>query len=91
MATILTDNDIRIDNQRLRAMPDLFEFTRWAFPGASGKSGALRYLHRANKVYGQRFGIEPMHKDWKSNAFDLEKREILSKHAKEKSEWSGFF
>ncbi len=32
--------------------------------------------HRANKVYGQRFGIEPMHKDWKSNAFDLEKTRV---------------
>jgi hypothetical protein len=32
--------------------------------------------HKANKVYGQRFGIEPMHKDWKTNAFDLEKTRV---------------
>jgi len=24
------------------------------------------------QTYGKRFGIEPMHKDWKSNAFDIE-------------------
>ena len=24
------------------------------------------------QIYGKRFGIEPMHKDWKSNAFDIE-------------------
>jgi hypothetical protein len=28
--------------------------------------------YKANKVYGKRFGIEPMHKDWKTNAFCLE-------------------
>jgi len=27
-------------------------------------------------VYGQRFTIEPMHKDWKSNAFDLERTRV---------------
>jgi len=27
-------------------------------------------------TYGQRFNIEPMHKDWKSNAFDLEKTRV---------------
>ena len=31
---------------------------------------------KANKVYWQRFGIEPMHKDWKTNAFDLEKTRV---------------
>jgi hypothetical protein len=31
---------------------------------------------KANKVYGQRFGIEPMHKDWKTNAFNLEKTRV---------------
>jgi len=31
---------------------------------------------KANKVYGLRFGIEPMHKDWKSNAFDLENTRV---------------
>jgi len=29
--------------------------------------------HRADILYGQRFGIESMHKDWKTNAFELEK------------------
>ena len=29
-------------------------------------------LPEAVALYGKRFGIEPMHKDWKSNAFDLE-------------------
>lgn len=29
-----------------------------------------------DKIYGKRFGIEPMHKDWKSNAFDLEKTRV---------------
>jgi len=29
-------------------------------------------LPRAIQTYGDRFGIEPMHKDWKSNAFDIE-------------------
>lgn len=32
--------------------------------------------HRADILYGQRFGIEPMHKDWKSNAFELEKTRV---------------
>jgi hypothetical protein len=36
----------------------------------------LNDLCKANKVYGQRFGIEPMHKDWKTNAFDLEKTRV---------------
>ena len=31
---------------------------------------------RADTLYGLRFGIEPMHKDWKSNAFDIEKSRI---------------
>ena len=31
---------------------------------------------KANKVYGQRFDIESMHKDWKTNAFDLEKTRV---------------
>lgn len=31
---------------------------------------------RADKVYGLRFGIEPMHKDWKTNAFELEKTRV---------------
>ncbi len=29
-------------------------------------------LPEAVAFYGKRFGIEPMHKDWKSNAFDIE-------------------
>lgn len=32
--------------------------------------------HRADNVYGMRFGIEPMHKDWKTNAFELEKTRV---------------
>lgn len=32
----------------------------------------------ADKTYGKRFGIEPMHKDWKSNAFDLEKTRVTN-------------
>ncbi len=32
--------------------------------------------NRADEFYGQRFGIEAMHKDWKSNAFELEKTRI---------------
>ena len=32
--------------------------------------------NRADKVYGMRFGIEPMHKDWKTNAFELEKTRV---------------
>jgi hypothetical protein len=31
---------------------------------------------KADTVYGLRFGIEAMHKDWKSNAFELEKSRI---------------
>ncbi len=31
---------------------------------------------RADEVYGLRFGIEPMHKDWKTNAFDLENTRV---------------
>lgn len=31
---------------------------------------------RADQVYGLRFGIEPMHKDWKTNAFDLERTRV---------------
>jgi len=31
---------------------------------------------RADSVYGKRFSIEPMHKDWKTNAFDLEKTRV---------------
>ena len=31
---------------------------------------------RADMLYGLRFSIEPMHKDGKSNAFELEKRKI---------------
>ena len=30
----------------------------------------------ADATYGQRFNIEHMHKDWKSNAFDLEKTRV---------------
>lgn len=30
----------------------------------------------ADKTYKKRFSIEPMHKDWKSNAFDLEKTRV---------------
>jgi len=30
----------------------------------------------SDKTYGKRFGIECMHKDWKSNAFDLEKTRV---------------
>ena len=33
---------------------------------------------KADTVYGLRFGIEPMHKDWKSNAFDIEKSRITN-------------
>ena len=32
--------------------------------------------YKANKVYGKRFGIEPMHKDWKTNAFCLENTRV---------------
>jgi hypothetical protein len=32
--------------------------------------------HRADMLYGQRFGIEPMRKDWKTNAFALEKTRV---------------
>ncbi len=32
--------------------------------------------NRADEFYGQRFGIEAMHKDWKSNAFELEKTRV---------------
>ncbi len=32
--------------------------------------------NRADVLYGQRFGIEPMHKDWKTNAFELEKTRV---------------
>lgn len=31
---------------------------------------------RVDEVYGLRFGIEPMHKDWKTNAFELEKTRV---------------
>ena len=30
----------------------------------------------SDETYGKRFGIECMHKDWKSNAFDLEKTRV---------------
>jgi len=30
----------------------------------------------ADKTYGKRFDIESMHKDWKTNAFDLEKTRV---------------
>ena len=30
----------------------------------------------SDKTYGKRFGIECMHKDWKTNAFDLEKTRV---------------
>ncbi len=30
----------------------------------------------ADTIYGKRFGIEPMHKDWKSNAFELNKTRV---------------
>ena len=30
----------------------------------------------SDKTYGKRFGIECMHKDWKSNAFDLDKTRV---------------
>ena len=33
--------------------------------------------YRAEIIYGQRFGIEPMHKDWKTNAFELEKNRVI--------------
>lgn len=36
----------------------------------------LNNPNRADKLYGQRFGIEAMHKDWKSNAFELEKTRV---------------
>ena len=32
--------------------------------------------NRADEFYGKRFGIEAMHKDWKSNAFELEKTRV---------------
>jgi hypothetical protein len=32
--------------------------------------------YKANKVYGKRFGIKPMHKDWKTNAFCLENTRV---------------
>jgi hypothetical protein len=31
---------------------------------------------QADKKYAKRAWIEPMHKDWKSNAFDLEKTRV---------------
>ena len=31
---------------------------------------------QADETYEKRFSIEPMHKDWKSNAFDLEKTRV---------------
>ncbi|MCJ7695104.1 MAG: hypothetical protein MUO40_06705 [Anaerolineaceae bacterium] len=33
-------------------------------------------LCKTNKVYGKRFWIEPMHKDWKTNAFYLENTRV---------------
>ncbi|MBE0472186.1 MAG: IS4 family transposase [Methyloprofundus sp.] len=36
----------------------------------------LNNPYKANKVYGKRFGIEPMHKDWKTNAFYLENTRV---------------
>jgi len=36
----------------------------------------LNNPYKANKVYGKRFGIEPMHKDWKTNAFCLENTRV---------------
>jgi hypothetical protein len=36
----------------------------------------LNNPNRADEFYGQRFGIEAMHKDWKSNAFELEKTRV---------------
>ena len=30
----------------------------------------------ADELYAQRFGIEPMHKDWKSNAFEIAKTRV---------------
>jgi hypothetical protein len=36
----------------------------------------LNNPNRADELYGQRFGIEAMHKDWKSNAFKLEKTRV---------------
>lgn len=33
-------------------------------------------LYEAKKVYGKRFWIEPMHKDWKTNAFYLENTRV---------------
>jgi len=34
--------------------------------------------YKAEILYGQRFGIEPMHKDWKHNAFELEKTRVTA-------------
>jgi len=34
--------------------------------------------YKAEILYGQRFGIEPMHKDWKTNAFELEKTRVTA-------------
>jgi hypothetical protein len=31
---------------------------------------------RANELYGMRFCIEPMHKDWKSNAYEIQKTRV---------------
>lgn len=36
----------------------------------------LNNPYKANKVYGKRFGIEPMHKDCKTNAFCLENTRV---------------
>jgi hypothetical protein len=36
----------------------------------------LNNPYKANKVYGKRFGIEPMHKDWKTNAFYIENTRV---------------
>jgi len=32
----------------------------------------------ADKTYGKRVDIESMHKDWKTNAFDLEKTRVTN-------------
>ena len=40
------------------------------------RSSTLDNPNRADEFYGQRFGIEAMHKDWKNNAFELEKTRV---------------
>ena len=53
----------------------------WKVSGRKGSKAmvvatTLNDAQESDKLYGQRFGIEAMHKDWKSNAFELEKTRV---------------